>query len=99
MATATFRNNETGELLQLDERWLDRFPNDPYTLVEDKELDKLKQEQRQADVDALGAKPYAAPEDTPEGIIDAAGAGSTHDDDDEPDTPTTAPVIRDERRF
>jgi hypothetical protein len=92
MALATHRHNETGELLELSEDWLTRFPKDPYTRVSSDDLAKLEAEQRQAAATALGAQPYAAGEETPAAPAAAAAASpaSTHSDDEDDDRTSTS---------
>jgi hypothetical protein len=41
MALIIVRNTETGEVLQLDESWLTRFPEDPFEPVPEEELANL----------------------------------------------------------
>jgi hypothetical protein len=93
MALALHRNTDTGELLELDENWTTRFPKDPYTLVGTEDLAKLEAERRQADAAALGAQPYAQPEDVPEAAPAAPAKREAAN------TPTPSPDTRDERRF
>lgn len=98
MALATYRNNETGELLELSEDWLTRFPKDPYTLVTDDDLAKLEAERGQAVAAAVGAQPFDQGEETPEqpAPAPAPAAGKGAEDQDTPEPPTDT---RDARRF
>lgn len=104
MGLATYRHNETGELIELSEDWLTRFPKDPYTPVGTDELAKLEIEQRQAAAEAAGAQPYQQPEDaaaeqaapTPPAAPSSGGKG---DSTDPGDTPPPSGNPRSETRF
>lgn len=96
MALATYRHNETGELLELSEDWLKRFPKDPYTLVGTDELAKLEAEQRQAAVTAAGAQPFDQGEGAPQ---EPAAAPVAAKDAEGQDTPAPPTDPRDARRF
>lgn len=97
MALATFRHNETGELLELSEDWLTRYPKDPYTLVGTDDLAKLETERRQAEAAALGAKPFDQGEDTPTAEAPAPAPAAKATDADAAAAPATYP--HDARRF
>jgi hypothetical protein len=100
MALATYRNNETGELLELSEDWLTRFPKDPYTLLDGDELEKLETERGQAVATAVGAQPFDQGEETPEEPAAApAPAPSGGKGAEEQDTPEPPTDTRDARRF
>lgn len=98
MGLATFRNTETGDLVELNEDWLTRFPQDAdhYTRVVDADLADLEQKQREADVAALDARPY---DDGTTAAEAPAPAAEPDGDDESEDTPPAPPVTRDERRF
>lgn len=98
MALATYRNNDTGDLIELSEDWLDRFPRDPYTRLTGDELAKLEKDARTAAAAAIGAQPYQQPEDAASDPTPPAAAAT---DDEDEDTPTPAPAQnpRSESRF
>lgn len=99
MGLATFRHNETGDLLELNEDWLDRFPNDPYTRVSTDDLAKLEIEQRQADAAAIGAQPYQQPDDGSAEAPAAAAAPTKGTKTEDEDTPPASSNPRSESRF
>lgn len=99
MGLATYRHTDTGELIELSEDWLTRFPKDPYERVAADELTKLETQQRQAAADAVGAQPYQQPDTGASAEAAPAPAGNAKSGTGTQDTPTGAPDPRDQSRF